>query len=154
MPDARLLQALVGRLNCEVALRLVFGRILMSMPNISLPLLADVSFPDFEVEHFLVDIGQRRLEIKVSGAWLNGNHGGELGPVRLVIGDWDFLNCRSYDRSGDEWIAMPAPAVLKDLCEAEYSHLQVCIRGFERTSGLWTEIKVLSPAQLFLTVEG
>jgi hypothetical protein len=121
-----------------------------SVSAFTLPLLAKVSFPDYDVDAFRFSPHERRLEIVMSGAWLDVDGGRDLGPSALIIGDWTRIESRSYDIVSKAWEKQDVPVALKDLCEAEFREMIVTLRGFATDSGLWTELLVTCPSILLL----
>ena len=117
-----------------------------------MPLLAKVSFPDQEVEDFRFSPQECRLEIRMSGAWLDVEGGLELGASLLVIGGWTGTQARTYDPGRGTWEEQALPTALRDLCEAEFSEELVVLRGFTKDTGLWTELGVTHASTLELQV--
>lgn len=101
--------------------------------------LCQLSFPDAQVEHVELDLHAKQLTLRVDGAWLDGEGAGRIGAGELVVTGWEQLEVRRYDHERDTWSRV-AFAPLRDICEFCVDAARIVLRGFARSSGLWTEV--------------
>ena len=102
-----------------------------------------VSFPDFAVLSWRIDIGERYMVIITDGAFLDEGNGQGFIRAKLCFSKWDWLCFRYFDAQVEKWYKCSYDYdELKDICEFEVSEAQITLRGFGRRSGQWIEIEI------------
>lgn len=109
------------------------------MQRIELPLLADLSFPDFGVLVFEYDSHHKHARVQVEGAWLNVGGGRELPPGELRIYNSTRVIVQVFDPTSARWSECGTDEKLRDLCETVFGPGMSVLRGFSSKSGYWTE---------------
>lgn len=102
-----------------------------------------VSFPDFAVLSWRIDIDERCMVIMTDGAYLDEGHGQSFIRAKLSFSKWDRLRFRYFGAQAEKWHKCRYDYdELKDICEFDVSEAQIKLRGFGRRTGQWIEIEI------------
>lgn len=103
-----------------------------------------LSFPDFDVEKVEFSSADKALKVFVSGAWLDVTGGQELGKGCLYFADWEDFSIHRYDSLNEKWSNVSAMNIdpLKDICEIKFDDSSICLFGFTKQYGQWTEWRI------------
>lgn len=109
--------------------------------------LSLVSFPDFAVISWRIDIGERCMVIMTDGAFLDEGDGQSFVRAELSFSKWKWLCFRYFDAHSEKWHKCSYDYdALKDICEFDVSEAQIKLRGFGRRTGQWIEIEITGGA--------
>jgi hypothetical protein len=100
-----------------------------------------ISFPDFNVIFYKVNIKAKQIIIKTDGAYLDMHGGQVFGHAEIIFEKWESFQLQLYD---SEWQLCGIEFdKLKDICEFESQGQVVCLRGFGCDVGYWLEMKIV-----------
>lgn len=99
-----------------------------------------LSFPDFDVVEMEFIPTEKKLLIKIEGAWMNDEER-KLGPGRIFLHLWEDISIRTYDSELGRWsgVNLSNADCLKDICELQKNDSVLSFLGFGKRDGLWTE---------------
>jgi len=100
-----------------------------------------LSFPDATVSDMQLLLEEQTLVIQIDSAWLENEN---LEQTSIVLKNWDTLHIRMYEHEQQQWqdVSTNSLDYLKDICEAELSETEICLRGFGYKMGQWLEYKI------------
>lgn len=126
----------------------------------------NLSFPDFNVIDIQFSAEQKQLKITVDGACLVDSADAYLENTRVLPkglgkGDLFFHAWKEFiilqQNMGSnklDIVSCIAPGtefeVIKDICEFSHKEESICIKGFGKNSGLWTEYRINGAAFEFI----
>lgn len=103
-----------------------------------------LSFPDAQVANPVIDWERRELDFVVSSAFIEDLNNPRLGQLKVRIQGWDSMKMSTYNHVNASW--KDADDILqnfpKDICEFEPFESGMNLRGFGRSTGCWTELKI------------